>query len=284
MKRHHCAKRQPPNTRLCYAAVVVLSPEFVRKAYPMGELKIFLERKASDPHSIVIIPVFIGLTVSQCYDLEALYDSEPWRTSTEIPPVRDRAVLRGWAEDVRELLKSTGAAIEQVRIAVQQLRACVAWWLLLAAASLCKGGGKLPRCVVAGLPPALSRCWHCSLPLLCNGLSWSCRSSECCRDAPGHHFCMWPDLHQYHPVLVRSDCTWVVVFQEHHPGLVRSDCTRAVVFQKHHPGLVRSDCSQAAVLSARHPRLPLKLGRPRCRPRALWGRWRRWWRMRWWSG
>jgi hypothetical protein len=103
------------NAHLCCAAVVVLSPEFVRKKYPMRELRIFVERKARDP-SFVIIPVFYKLTVEQCSNLNQLYVSEPWPTSPGVPRVADMAVLEGWAEDVRKLLDSTGAKIEEVSV------------------------------------------------------------------------------------------------------------------------------------------------------------------------
>jgi hypothetical protein len=97
--------------------VVVLSPEFVRKKFPMRELGMFLERKAMDPGSIVIVPVFYKLSVEQCDDLEQLYDSEPWPTSPGVPKVEDRGVLKGWAADVKKLLEYTGVRLEQVRMA-----------------------------------------------------------------------------------------------------------------------------------------------------------------------
>jgi hypothetical protein len=97
--------------------VVVLSAEFVRKKFPMRELGIFLERKARDPDSVVIIPVFYELTVEQCDNLEQLYDSEPWPTSPGVPKVEDRGVLKRWAADVKKLLEYTGVRLEQVRVA-----------------------------------------------------------------------------------------------------------------------------------------------------------------------
>jgi hypothetical protein len=100
---------------LC-TAVVVLSPEFVRKKFTMRELAIFLERKARDPSSIVIIPVFYELTVEQCGNLEQLYNSEPWPTSPGVPQVADRGLLKGWAEALKQLLGSTGAKIEEVSV------------------------------------------------------------------------------------------------------------------------------------------------------------------------
>jgi hypothetical protein len=102
--------------RLLCAAVVVLSHEFVRKEFTIRELKIFLERKARDPSSIVIIPVFYELTVEQCENLEQLYTSEPWPASPGVPRVEDKAVLKGWAAAFKQLLSvSTGAKIEEVR-------------------------------------------------------------------------------------------------------------------------------------------------------------------------
>jgi hypothetical protein len=105
------------------AAVVVLSPEFVRKKYTMLELKVFLERKARDPRSIVIIPVFLGLTVEQCYNLEQLYDSEPWPTSPSMPTV-EKAVLQGWAADVKRILECTGVKIEEVSVTCDGYAGC----------------------------------------------------------------------------------------------------------------------------------------------------------------
>jgi hypothetical protein len=95
--------------------VVVLSPEFVRKKYPMQEVNMFLERKARAPDSIVIIPVFHELTVEQCNNLEQLYSSEPWPISPSIPEV-DKEVLKGWAADVQKMLECTGVKIEEVRV------------------------------------------------------------------------------------------------------------------------------------------------------------------------
>jgi hypothetical protein len=82
----------------------------------MRELQIFLERKARDPSSIVIIPVFYELTVEQCENLEQLYASEPWPTSPGVPKVEDKAALKRWAEAVNQLLGVTGAKIEEVSV------------------------------------------------------------------------------------------------------------------------------------------------------------------------
>jgi hypothetical protein len=112
--------------RLPCAAVVVLSRDFVRKERTMRELAIFLERKASDPSSIVIIPVFYELTVEQCENLEQLYASEPWPASPGVPRVEDKGVLKGWAAAVQQLLGATGAKIKEVREACTWARA--SWW------------------------------------------------------------------------------------------------------------------------------------------------------------
>jgi hypothetical protein len=122
---------------LC-AAVVVLSPEFVRKKFPMRELAIFLERKARDPGSIVIVPVFHELTVEQCDNLEQLYASEPWPTSPGVPQVADTGVLQGWATDGKKLLEYAGVRLEQVRAHGEESSGCctlcpitlgcINWW------------------------------------------------------------------------------------------------------------------------------------------------------------
>jgi hypothetical protein len=108
------------------AAVVVLSPEFVRKKYPMQEVKMFIERKARAPDSIVIIPVFHELTVEQCINLEQLYDSEPWPISPRIPEV-DKEVLKGWAADVKKMLEYTGVKIEEVSVGCSGSVVCTLW-------------------------------------------------------------------------------------------------------------------------------------------------------------
>jgi hypothetical protein len=101
------------------AAVVVLSPEFVQKKHPMRELQIFLERKAADPSSLIIIPVFIGLTVEQCDNLEALYLSQPWPKGVPKLIKQETAeTLKEWAAAVKQLLLITVAKSEEVGIAL----------------------------------------------------------------------------------------------------------------------------------------------------------------------
>jgi hypothetical protein len=103
------------SSRVPRAAVVVLSPGFVRKQHPMRELKILLERKARDPSSIVVIPVFIGLTVEQCGDLEALYLSQPRLQGVPGLSKQERAEsLEEWAVVVEQLLQLPVAASHEV--------------------------------------------------------------------------------------------------------------------------------------------------------------------------
>jgi hypothetical protein len=111
--------------------VVVLSPEFVQARHPMRELGILLERKASDPSGILILPVFIGLGVEQCDDLKALYHSQPWPQGVSKPSEQERA----------ESLKEWAAAVEQLR-----LQLTVAW-------SEEVGGACALGCDVPLLPP-----------------------------------------------------------------------------------------------------------------------------------
>ena len=57
------------------AAVVVLSPEYVRKECPMEELEILLARQRSDQGGVHVLPVWYGVNYQQCCDLEAVYKS-----------------------------------------------------------------------------------------------------------------------------------------------------------------------------------------------------------------
>jgi hypothetical protein len=104
--------------------VVVLSPEFVHQRRLPRELQIFLDRKARDPDSIAIIPVFLGLTEEQCDDLEGLYHSQPWPPGVPQPSEQERAQsLEEWAEAVEQLrLQATVAKSEEVGAA------CVSRW------------------------------------------------------------------------------------------------------------------------------------------------------------
>jgi hypothetical protein len=111
-----CARRCFVTTCLVcalLAAVVVLSPELVRKA-PARELHMFLERKARDPASVAIVPVLLGLTVEECGDLEALY-SQPWPVGVPEPSKQERAEsLAEWAAVVKQLLRSPVTTSKEV--------------------------------------------------------------------------------------------------------------------------------------------------------------------------
>lgn len=91
--------------------VVVLSPEFVRKACPMKELEILLARQRADPGSVRVLPVWHGISYQHCSDLEAVYASEEWACGAPRPA---QDVLARWAQTVRELLKTTAVRDDQV--------------------------------------------------------------------------------------------------------------------------------------------------------------------------
>ena len=93
------------------AVVVVLSPEFVRKEYPMKELEILLARQRSDPESVRVLPVWYEVNYQQCCNLEVVYCSEEW-VGGEKKPAQN--VLDHWAKTVRELLHTTAVKDEQV--------------------------------------------------------------------------------------------------------------------------------------------------------------------------
>jgi hypothetical protein len=88
------------------AAVVVLSPELVHGQRPTQELQILLERKARDPSSIAIIPVFIDLTSEQCDDLAGPQHAQPW------PQGIQQSSEQEWAESRKEW----AAAIEKLSL------------------------------------------------------------------------------------------------------------------------------------------------------------------------
>jgi hypothetical protein len=95
--------------------VVVVSQAFVRKEHPMKELMIFLARKAKNPDSIVIIPVFVGLTVEECYDpMVSLYNKD-WPKGIEEPSKEDKVkFFKDWTAAVKQLPYITILRDEQV--------------------------------------------------------------------------------------------------------------------------------------------------------------------------
>ena len=98
---------------LFLAVVVVLSPEFLRKKYPMMELDILLARQRADPGSVRVLPVWYNVTYQQCCNLQTVYHSEKW-VGGELKPAQD--VLDRWANTVRELLNTPAVRDEEVGI------------------------------------------------------------------------------------------------------------------------------------------------------------------------
>jgi hypothetical protein len=105
------------------AAVVVLSREFVQKPCPMKELALFLKRQAAeeerqktqqdDTPQFVIIPVLWGMTFEECRSQEEeLLERAKW-------PDADQCTLTEWAGMLRQLLKTTCARKDQVRLLQQ---------------------------------------------------------------------------------------------------------------------------------------------------------------------
>jgi hypothetical protein len=104
--------RSPP----CPAVVVVLSPDFVRKKWPMRELEAALARPLRDPGAtgggggegepVTLLPVLVdGLRVEDLGDAQSrLYGPRVWPSSRERP--RDE-VLTAWAA----LLKRVSAIV-----------------------------------------------------------------------------------------------------------------------------------------------------------------------------
>ena len=89
-----------------------MSPEYVRDVHCMTELEVVLARQRTDPDTVTVVPVFYGISFQQCSDLEAVYCSQEWLGSEPKPgPV----VLAGWAQTIRELLRSVAVREDQVR-------------------------------------------------------------------------------------------------------------------------------------------------------------------------
>lgn len=113
----------------------MITPEFVRKKSPMGELRRLLQRQqlvdqppqsqdTAAPYeqqalpqkaSKAIFAVFHGLTVDQCSNYETirlLYDREEWVGGEDRP--KEAAVLDAWAEDIVTLCRYCGVRPDQV--------------------------------------------------------------------------------------------------------------------------------------------------------------------------
>ena len=90
--------------------VVVLSPEFVRKPYPMAELRTLLERKHEEKESFRLLPVLYGITYEDCKCLSSGYHKE-WLKGEDKPA---QGVLDQWAFMVNRLLSITAKHEAQV--------------------------------------------------------------------------------------------------------------------------------------------------------------------------
>ena len=77
----------------------------------MEELEISLARQRTEPGSVRVLPVWYGITYQQCYNLEAVYNSEEW-IGGEVKPAPN--VLARWAMAVRELLELSAIRDDQV--------------------------------------------------------------------------------------------------------------------------------------------------------------------------
>ena len=103
------------NTSACVCAVVaVLSPEFVRKKHPMGELHTALARQNSPggPQQQQLCPIFYSIGIDECSrsDFRKQYDQQPWDVSEPKP---GPGVLDKYAEDIKELCTITGLRTDQ---------------------------------------------------------------------------------------------------------------------------------------------------------------------------
>jgi hypothetical protein len=89
--------------------VLILSKEFVRKRYPMQELRILLQRWEAE--GVALVPVLYGVTLEQLKDIRRAYDQERWCVAEKKPA---HAVLDGWAGDLQRLLRCTMIRPDQV--------------------------------------------------------------------------------------------------------------------------------------------------------------------------
>jgi hypothetical protein len=90
--------------------VVILSREFVRKKYPMQELRILLQRWQAQ--GVELVPVLYGISVEDLLHMRQLYSNEPWCVAEAMPA---GSVLDGWAEDLQQLSLCTMIRSDQVR-------------------------------------------------------------------------------------------------------------------------------------------------------------------------
>ena len=112
------------------AVVVVLSPDFVRKKWPMRELAAALARPPRDPvatcqggegEPVTLLPVLVeGLTTEHVGDAQKrLYSLEAWPKNRERPP---DDVLRTWAALLARV--ATIVCIREDQVSARGPRTC----------------------------------------------------------------------------------------------------------------------------------------------------------------
>lgn len=96
--------------------VIFLTWDYVTKAWPMRELKLFVKRYKEDNDSVSLLPVFDTLTYEECKGLRALYDSETNTKRTWGERKKPEGeVLDEWVAAIEVLLGFTGNKPETVR-------------------------------------------------------------------------------------------------------------------------------------------------------------------------
>ncbi|CAM9502530.1 unnamed protein product [Chrysoparadoxa australica] len=92
--------------------VVMLSPSFVSRKWPLLELEIFMSRldKQEGTQPIILLPLFYELTPDECGDLDSLQKypevNEQWDTWEGDQDMRER--LQRWKKLLPRLAKLTG--------------------------------------------------------------------------------------------------------------------------------------------------------------------------------
>jgi hypothetical protein len=114
----HIASQGHDISSVSCAAVLVLSPEFIRKKAPMQELRRTLEKQKQPggPKQQQVCPIYHTLSIEECCrsDFRQQYDIQPWESFNLPEPKPDAATLDGYARDIGELCKITGLRQDQV--------------------------------------------------------------------------------------------------------------------------------------------------------------------------
>ena len=92
------------------AGIVVLSPEYVCRAWPMRELRIFEQKTQDKKEKFLLLPVFLRLTAGQTSELADLYRSNDYKAL-----LADKVPEEDWAALAANVAKHTGVRPEQVR-------------------------------------------------------------------------------------------------------------------------------------------------------------------------